>query len=146
MFYTLIILTLIIGNLSSVSFKRQNQNVHFDFARMIEKLTNHSAWDYLKYGCYCDLGGTGTPVDAIDKCCAIHDQCYDNITNYSPIAEVCSPYMISYTWYIHDNNIICLASNSICKLETCQCDKSAIECFLANKFNEQYKDYNQNLC
>lgn len=34
---------------------------------MIECATGRSAWDFLGYGCWCGLGGRGTPVDGVDR-------------------------------------------------------------------------------
>eukprot|EP00058_Branchiostoma_floridae_P013149 XP_002598637.1 hypothetical protein BRAFLDRAFT_67034 [Branchiostoma floridae] len=48
------------------------------FANMIETVTGRSALHYNFYGCYCGWGGSGTPVDGIDRCCQVHDLCYDN--------------------------------------------------------------------
>lgn len=38
-----------------------------DLKEMIEQKTGRSAFDYLSYGCYCGLGGSGSPVDDIDR-------------------------------------------------------------------------------
>ena len=37
------------------------------FYRMISCATNNDPLKYNFYGCYCGLGGTGTPVDALDR-------------------------------------------------------------------------------
>ena len=37
------------------------------FGLMISCETGRSSFDYLDYGCFCGLGGAGTPVDDLDK-------------------------------------------------------------------------------
>ena len=43
------------------------REVFIGFRSMIECATGRSAFDFLGYGCWCGLGGKGTPVDALDR-------------------------------------------------------------------------------
>ena len=49
---------------------------------------------YGAYGCWCGPGGSGTPVDGTDRCCQLHDFCYDKII----ASNLCSPYKVTYEY------------------------------------------------
>uniref|UniRef100_R4G2M4 PLA2-Sut-25 n=1 Tax=Suta fasciata TaxID=529716 RepID=R4G2M4_9SAUR len=104
------------------------------FGDMIEcaNQNTRSALDYMDYGCYCGKGDSGTPVDDLDRCCKIHDDCYGEAEN----SLNCSPYWAWYTWQCTENVPTC-DSNTGCKSSVCDCDAAAAKCFAEAQYNKE---------
>ncbi|KAK3750947.1 hypothetical protein QZH41_015027 [Actinostola sp. cb2023] len=95
---------------------------------------------YNDYGSYCGVGGSGTPVDGVDRCCQVHDACYDKF-------EKCGPYYLSYDsgyikhWATSDKKCLIQCDDTDqCKKGVCECDKAAAECFAKNPYNSNNKN------
>lgn len=123
-----------------------SRNAALEFRDMISKVTGRSAFDYLGYGCHCGLGGKGAPVDAIDRCCQVHDQCYADTSTYLQFWNLCSPHLVTYSWSYEKGMITCTGSKDSCGYKTCMCDKVAVECFARNTYNTRYQGYSQSQC
>ncbi|XP_063365822.1 acidic phospholipase A2-like [Cydia amplana] len=104
--------------------KRNALNLYY----MIRECTKCSAWDLLGYGNYCGFGGTGTPVDDIDRCCQKHDHCYDDVLKHHDCWRI-NIYIMPYDWKVYDDGSpYCGDETNRCRSEICQCDKELIEC------------------
>ncbi|XP_013393800.1 neutral phospholipase A2 agkistrodotoxin-like [Lingula anatina] len=115
---------------------REKRNA-FQFGRMIRSRTGRSALDYNGYGCWCGLGGRGTPKDGVDRCCQAHDRCYDRLINSGCRNPVLNAY--SYTL---SGGIVCNRSrNDRCEQGGCECDRTAAYCFARNRYNSVYKNW-----
>lgn len=110
--------------------------------------------DYNGYGCWCGPGGKGEPVDEIDRCCLIHDRCYDDIIakNTCDTKVVEALYVITY---IRDGCTGCAKKsswwffgNSSCQKALCECDGAAARCYKKYdaQFQNQYKNYDKSSC
>ena len=59
------------------------------------------------YGCWCGIGGGGTPVDEFDAVCKAHDECWGALRNPG---EICHGvwgwgHFLAYRWRWADNEV-----------------------------------------
>nr|A8CG82.1 RecName: Full=Basic phospholipase A2 DsM-b1/DsM-b1'; Short=svPLA2; AltName: Full=Phosphatidylcholine 2-acylhydrolase; Flags: Precursor [Daboia siamensis]AAZ53178.1 basic phospholipase A2 [Daboia siamensis] len=105
----------------------------FQFARLIDaKQEAFSFFKYISYGCYCGWGGQGTPKDATDRCCFVHDCCYARVKG-------CNPKLVEYSYGYRTGKIVCENYNR-CKRAVCECDRVAAIC-LGQNVNTYNKGY-----
>uniref|UniRef100_U3F572 phospholipase A2 n=1 Tax=Micrurus fulvius TaxID=8637 RepID=U3F572_MICFL len=104
-----------------------------NFKRMIECTTRRSVWDFTNYGCYCGSGGRGTPVDDLDKCCQVHDDCYDTAEK----VHGCWPKWTLYSYDCSKGQLTCKDNNTKCKDFVCNCDRTAALCFAKAPYNNK---------
>ncbi|XP_059144492.1 basic phospholipase A2 nigexine-like [Physella acuta] len=114
----------------------------YQLQQILSKVTGRGAYfDYDGYGCWCGRGGSGTPVDATDRCCQAHDQCYDRM-----IAAGCDPYLDIYDYSPNGSSFTCDSSNDACELGICQCDVDLANCAAASAFDYSKKNYDRSKC
>ncbi|OWF44445.1 neutral phospholipase A2 agkistrodotoxin-like [Mizuhopecten yessoensis] len=102
--------------------------------KMIRTVTGKSGLDFNGYGNWCGVGGSGEPVDEIDRCCKAHDLCYDNIATKackSAKGEILTTYTTIYNWTLTNGHLQC---NDVfpCQHALCMCDRQATTCFALN--------------
>ncbi|XP_072016219.1 uncharacterized protein [Amphiura filiformis] len=119
---------------------------------MISCTTKQSIMEVLStyngYGCWCGLGGKGTPKDALDGCCKDHDRCYDDVIGEG-LCSADQVYTVNYKKKCNAGKASCSSKPGTCAEAVCECDQAVAECMSANKhhYNKKYHNYNRDkLC
>ncbi|XP_008936365.1 PREDICTED: group 10 secretory phospholipase A2-like [Merops nubicus] len=127
-------------NFSSAVCKGTSGEAHFrnrrgilELAGAIRCTTGRSPFAYLRYGCYCGLGGKGWPKDRVDWCCFNHDCCYGKAEQAG-----CHPKIESYYWECDDNTVVCESLEDKCQKMACECDRDAAKCFSKAPYHAKY--------
>ncbi|OWF56176.1 basic phospholipase A2 caudoxin-like [Mizuhopecten yessoensis] len=109
---------------------------------LLNEMTNMSGLAFNNYGCYCGWGGNGAPVDAVDRCCMLHDHCYG-------VVEACYPKWIHYKYQFatHPDRILqCIDKKNNCYKKTCECDTNLAKCVAVAHYHSKNKDMSQVSC
>uniref|UniRef100_A0A8D1VCV5 Phospholipase A2 n=1 Tax=Sus scrofa TaxID=9823 RepID=A0A8D1VCV5_PIG len=118
----------------------------WQFQRMVKHITGWSAlFSYYGYGCYCGLGGKGTPVDDTDRCCLAHDCCYERLKQLG-----CQPVLNGYQFHIVSRTVVCEfpGASCLCGWRACECDKQYAYCFKENlpTYEKNFKHFSGRAC
>ncbi|XP_048823670.1 basic phospholipase A2 Cdr-13-like [Lagopus muta] len=111
--------------------------------QVVTKLTGKNAvLHYSFYGCYCGVGGHGQPKDATDRCCQLHDACYDGLQKYH-----CNAKQQHYQYSWRSGRLTC-NRDSWCAQLSCECDRSLGLCLQrsARSYNRRYVLYLKSQC
>ncbi|XP_048176740.1 phospholipase A2-like isoform X1 [Corvus hawaiiensis] len=135
-----LLLLLLLPLLPAAVYKGTFGEAHFrnrrgilELAGAIRCTTGRSPFAYLRYGCYCGLGGKGWPKDRVDWCCFHHDCCYGRAEQAG-----CQPKTESYHWECKDNSAVCDSLEDKCQKMACECDREAAKCFSKAPYHRKY--------
>ncbi|KAG7203766.1 hypothetical protein KM043_013789 [Ampulex compressa] len=114
------------NSLARTRFKRGVVHLY----NMVVCATGCNPLAYKGYGCYCGFLGSGYVIDGIDRCCKMHDWCYD-----ATECPMFSEYFVPYYWRCYEGyKPICAVEHGdwggsgSCAQRLCECDRSLAEC------------------
>ncbi|KAK6737323.1 hypothetical protein RB195_019801 [Necator americanus] len=81
------------------------------------------------YGCWCGMGGGYEPIDENDRCCMIHDNCYDEAVESGKCVGTLWQYISSYKWDCVKGKAVCAPNQTSCKAAICECDLAVVNCW-----------------
>ncbi|XP_042720337.1 group 10 secretory phospholipase A2 [Lagopus muta] len=128
----LLLLAAVYGGTLGEAHVRNRRGI-LELAGAIRCTTGRSPFAYLRYGCYCGLGGRGWPKDRVDWCCFNHDCCYGKAEQAG-----CHPKIESYHWECEDNTAVCESLEDKCQKMACECDREAAKCFSKAPYHTKY--------
>ncbi|XP_069561141.1 phospholipase A2, minor isoenzyme-like [Brachyistius frenatus] len=143
---TVFVLSLSLCVSRSLDYKALNQ-----FRKMILCVLPDS-WpvlDFADYGCFCGKGGYGEPVDELDRCCEVHDRCYDDAMQHPECWFILdNPYTEFYDYSCDEANkkVTCGNDNKECEMFICECDRKAAECFGKATYNPEHEHLPSDQC
>lgn len=112
-----------------------------DLAEMVEITTGRNGTDFVPYGNWCGIGGSGKAIDAIDNCCRRHDICYlDKIGK--ECNSIFSLYVANYKWNSEGGKVFCsMEDRNSCGRATCACDREVVICLAKNigEYREEHR-------
>ncbi|XP_038619442.1 phospholipase A2-like [Tachyglossus aculeatus] len=121
--------------------KARPRRSFIELAKAIQCSTDNSPLNYVNYGCYCGLGGSGWPRDKTDWCCHSHDCCYGQAE-----AKGCHPVLEPYNFMCKDKKVDCDSLEDRCQKMMCRCDSEAVKCWAKVKLNRKYEFFPQHTC
>uniref|UniRef100_A0A194AR49 phospholipase A2 n=1 Tax=Micrurus tener TaxID=1114301 RepID=A0A194AR49_9SAUR len=104
----------------------------YQFKKMIQCANTRTWWHFAWYGCYCGAGGSGTPVDELDRCCQVHDDCYGEAEKI----DGCDPKATLYSYDCSEGQLTCKDNDTKCKDLVCNCDRTAALCFAKAPYDD----------
>ena len=106
--------------------------------------SRYEFYDLSNYGCWCGVGGSGRPIDRIDRCCWAHDKCFEQARTQD---FKCNPKKIMYSWSCDDDLQTGVCENVVndesrdnvkCARASCICDSVFARCVSKGKMDRKY--------